>query len=490
MKESLLTVLPIIVITFILKLFIPIPSNLISMFIFSSILLVIGTGLFTFGAELSMVVIGEKIGNKLVKSKKVWIILLASFVIGTVVTIAEPDLKVLADQLISIPNFTMILIISVGVGISLLLSSLRTIYGWSLNKLLFIGYVIVLILMFFVKEEFVPVAFDSGGITTGTISIPFIMTLGIGLTSNRTDKKATESKFGLVSLCSIGPIISMLLLGMFYPANSFNTTIFIKDGVGYSDYFTQALVSFKDVFISILPILIVFFIFQLITKEVSKFEIRKIIVGVFIILLGLTLFFTAANIGFMNMGYYLGEYLAGNNKLVLIVFSVVISCFISIAEPAVQMLNEQVENITDGSISKKTMNIALALSCAIATGLSIVRILTNTSFIYYILIFQIISLVLMFFTPKVFTGIAFDAGGATGGTLTAAFLLPISIGTCIATNTDILTGAFGLAAFVSLAPLISVQIVGIIYKYKSGKRSIIDDIDDSIIDFDLEANYE
>ena len=207
-------------------------------------------------------------------------------------------------------------------------------------------------------------------------------------------------------------------------------------------------------------------------------------------MLGLTLFFTAANIGFMNMGYYLGEYLAGNNKLVLIVFSVVISCFISIAEPAVQMLNEQVENITDGSISKKTMNIALALSCAIATGLSIVRILTNTSFIYYILIFQIISLVLMFFTPKVFTGIAFDAGGATGGTLTAAFLLPISIGTCIATNTDILTGAFGLAAFVSLAPLISVQIVGIIYKYKSGKRSIIDDIDDSIIDFDLEANYE
>ncbi|MBE6149438.1 MAG: DUF1538 domain-containing protein [Firmicutes bacterium] len=490
LKESFLTIMPIVIITLILKIFIPIPSYLLISFLISSVLLILGTAIFTVGAELSMETIGEKIGNKLVNSKKVWIILIVSFIIGTVVTIAEPDLKVLADQLTSMPNFIMILTISIGVGISLLLSSVRSIYGWDLNKMLLIGYIITLVLMFFVKQEFIPVAFDSGGITTGTISIPFIVTLGIGLTANRTDKKAKESSFGLVSLCSIGPIIAMLILGMFYPSSGSYEMNLIKENISITNYITQSLISIKDVVISLCPILIVFIIFQLFTKDSTKYELRKITVGVIIILIGLTLFFTAANVGFIDMGYYLGEYLAETNKSLLIIFSIVISCFICIAEPAVQMLNEQVENITDGTISKKTMNISLAIGCAVATGLSILRIITSTSFILYILIFQIISLILMFFTPKIFTAIAFDAGGATGGTLTAAFLLPISIGTCIATNTDILTGAFGLAAFISIAPLISVQIVGIIYKFKTRNITAIYDIDDSIVDFDLEVLYE
>lgn len=487
LKDSFYTILPIILITILLRIFIPIPNNLLLAFLFSSFLLIIGISLFTFGADLSMVVIGEKIGNKLVKSKSIILILLVSFIIGTVVTIAEPDLKVLADQLVSIPNLIMILTISVGVGISLLLSSLRSLYGWDLNKMLLIGYIITLILMFFVDEKFVPVAFDSGGITTGTISIPFIMTLGIGLTLNRTDKKAKESSFGLVALCSIGPIIAMLILGMFYKMDGYDALLFNRTDINYNNYLTEALVSVKDIVFSLSPILLVFVLFQLITKEVTKFEIRKIISGIIIILIGLTLFFTAANVGFMDMGYYIGRYLSINNQYLLVLFSVVISCFVSIAEPAVQLLNEQVETITEGSISKKTMNIALALGVGLATGLSIIRIITETSFIYYILIGQIISLILMFFTPKIFTAIAFDAGGATGGTLTAAFLLPICIGTCIATNTDILTGAFGMAAFVSLTPLITIQIVGIIYKFKTRNVVCDIDIDDSIIDFDWEG---
>lgn len=482
-KESFKTILPIIIITIILKIFIPIPNYILFPFLFSSLLLILGNGLFTYGADISMVVIGEKIGNKLVKSKKVWIILLASFIIGTVVTIAEPDLRVLAEQLITIPSLVMILTISVGVGISLVLSSLRSIYNWNLNIMLFIGYSITLILMFFVSEEFVPVAFDSGGITTGTISIPFIMTLGIGLTANRTDKKAQESSFGLVGLCSIGPIITMLILGMFYSSNgTYDISNYMRN-ITYLDYLNEVLISVKDVLMSLLPILVVFVIFQLITKEVSKSENRKIFLGIIFIIIGLTLFFTAANVGFMDMGYYLGQYLASTNKIILIIFSFIISYFIAIAEPAVLILNEQVEQITDGNISKKTMNFALALGVGIAVVLSILRIITNTSFVWYILIGQILSLVLMFFTPKIFTAIAFDAGGATGGTLTAAFLLPIAIGTCVATNTNILTGAFGLAAFVSLTPLITVQIVGIIYKFKH--KSVDVDVDDSIIDFEV-----
>ena len=225
LSESFRTIMPIVLIVVVLSIFVPISPSLLISFIISSILLIIGSALFTFGADISMMIIGEKIGSKLVKSKKIWLVLLVSFIIGTVVTIAEPDLRVLAEQLISIPGNVLILTISVGVGISLLLSSLRSIYGWDLNKILLIGYTITLIFIFFVSEEFVPVAFDSGGITTGTISLPFIMTLGIGLTANRTDKKAKESSFGLVSLCSLGPIIMVLLLGLFYtPEGSYNIT--------------------------------------------------------------------------------------------------------------------------------------------------------------------------------------------------------------------------------------------------------------------------
>lgn len=488
LKESFKIILPIIILVFLLNMFVSFPSSLIISFLFSSVLLILGTSLFTFGADLSMVIIGERLGNKLVKSKKVWIILIACFIIGTIVTIAEPDLKVLADQVISIPNHILILTISIGVGISLLLSALKSIYSWDLNKLLFIGYTIVLILMLFVPQNFIPLAFDSGGITTGTISIPFILTLGVGLTVNRTDKKAKENSFGLVALCSIGPIISMFLLGLLYDySGSYNINNLIRTDITYINYLNQLFISTKDVLISILPIIAVFIFFQAFTKDISKTEMRKIIFGLIVMLIGLILFFVAVNVGFIDMGYYIGKYLTiSNYSYLLIPFVVLISYFISIAEPAVLVLNEQVENITEGSISKKTMNVSLAVGVCIATFLSIIRVLTNTSFLYYIIPGQILALILMLFTPKVFTAIAFDAGGATGGTLTAAFLLPITIGVCMATNSDILTNAFGLAALISLAPLITIQIVGIIYSYKTRSIINIEDIDDSIIDFEME----
>lgn len=485
LNESFKIILPIVIIISILSLFVYFPTNLLISFLISSILLVLGIGLFTFGVDLSMIIIGERLGNKLVKSKKICIILLVSFIIGTVVTIAEPDLKVLADQVISIPNSIMILTISVGVGVSLLISSLRSIYGWNLNLLLFIGYSIILNMLLFVPENFIPVAFDSGGITTGTISIPFIMTLGVGLACNRTDKKANENSFGLVALCSIGPIISVLLLGMFYDFSGvYNTSELIRTNISYIDYFSQLFENLKDVIISISPIIAIFIFFQVFTKDISKTEMRKIILGLIVMILGLILFFTAANVGFMDMGYYIGEYFTrSENKVLLVLLVIVLSYFISIAEPAVQILNDQVENITGGSISKKTMNISLAIGVCIAAALSVIRIFTNTSFIYYILPGQILSLILMFFTPKVFTAIAFDAGGATGGTLTAAFLLPITIGICVELNSDILSNAFGLAALISLAPLITIQIVGILYKYKTKQIISIENLDDSIVDF-------
>lgn len=489
LRDSFNSILPIVVIVCFLSFFVSIPFSLFISFLFSSILLIVGTALFTFGADISMMIIGEKIGSKLVKNKKLSIILLVSFIIGTIVTIAEPDLRVFVEQVVSVPVIVMTLTISIGVGISLLLSSLRSIFGLSLNKMLMGGYLLCLLLMFFVADEFVPVAFDSGGVTTGTISIPFIITLGVGLTANRIDRGAKESSLGLVSLCSVGPIVAVLLLGIFFKASgNYDASEFLRQSVSVLDYINEIWKSIKDVVVSISPIIIVFILFQVFTKDVDRWEIHKIIFGLLITMLGLVLFFTATNVGFMDMGYFLGENIADTNyKYLLIPISMFIAYFISIAEPAVVVLNEQVEELTEGSISKKTLNFAIALGVSIATGLSIFRIFTNTSFFYYFIPLQLISLILMIFTPKIFTAIAFDAGGAAGGALTSAFLLPISIGICFATGSNVMTGAFGISAFISLAPLITIQLIGIIYKYKNKGNMFGTEIDDSIIDFDLEG---
>ena len=489
--DSIKTIGPVVLVVLLLSLFIPMNNSFLISFLLSSILLIIGSTLFTYGADLSMVIIGNKIGKDLVKSKKLWIILIVSFIIGTVVTVAEPDLLVLCEQFTSIPSIILILIISIGVGLCLLLASLRTLFGWDLNKILLIFFVIIFILVFFVSPDFIPLAFDSGGVTTGTISIPFIITLGIGLVSNRIDKKAREESFGLVALASTGPILMVLLLGLFYKTS--NTMIFdnsMYTNFKYSNYITQTVVSFKEVLIAVLPILIVFVVYNFITRRVDTKEFSKIMVGIIITIVGLTIFLVAANVGFLNMGYYIGEYIGGiSNKNILIPLIMIISFFIAIAEPAVIILIDQVDELTEGGISKNVMKFALAMGVSIASGLSIIRVFTSTSFVYYAIVGYGIALILTVFIPKVFTAIAFDAGGATGGSLTTAFLLPMAIGLCYKIGGNVFTDAFGLASMVSLVPIITIEIVGVVYEIKLRKSMLLDQVDESIVDYDWGCNY-
>lgn len=490
MKESISTVGPIVLIVLLLSLVIPMNSSFLISFLISSVLLIIGCSLFTFGADLSMVVIGNKLGKDLVRSKKVWLILIASFIIGTVVTIAEPDLLVLSEQITSIPKLTLILIISLGVGVCMLLASSRSLFGWDLNKILIISFIIIFILMLFVPSDFIPVAFDSGGVTTGTISIPFIITLGIGLVSSRVDNKAKEDSFGLVALASTGPIIMVMLLGLFHKSNSsmtFDNSIYTN--FSFSNYLTQTINCLEEVLLAILPILVIFLIYYAITKNVTKREFDKIIVGILVTIVGLTMFLVATNVGFLNMGYYIGEYFASTKlKNLLIPLIMILSFFIAIAEPAVIILIDQVEEFTGGSISKKVLRFALALGVSIAAGLSIYRIFTGTDFVYYAAIGYGLAILLTCFIPKVFTAIAFDAGGATGGSLTTGFLLPITIGACYAVDGNVFTDAFGLASMVSLIPIITVELVGLIYQLKLNLVAQVDTLDDSIIDYDWEVN--
>lgn len=490
LKEAVVSIIPIVIIVMLLSLLIPMAPALMISFLLSSIILIIGTTLFTFGADISMLLIGEKIGNKLVRSKKILIILFVSLIIGIATTVAEPDLRVLADQLTSIPSNLLIIIISVGVGIYMLLSSLRSLYNLDLNMMLLISFIIIFGLMLFVPSDFIPIAFDSGGVTTGTISIPFIMTLGVGLTANRTDKKAKESSFGLVALCSTGPILMVMLMGIFFNnVSDVNLGELVNNSYGYNAYFSQFIVSLKDVLFSISPIIVVFIIYQLITKEINKLEMRKIVFGLFVIIIGLTLFLTAANVGFMDMGYLIGEYMADSEyKYLLIPIVMTLAFFIAIAEPAVKILVDQIEELTEGSISKKSMNLGLSLGVSLAAGMSIVRAFTGLSFLYFAIPGYIICLTLMFLVPKTFTAIAFDSGGATGGTLTTTFLLPIAIGVCLANDGNILTDAFGLAALVSLIPIITIQLIGLLYQVKDRRTISIEDLDESIVDYNWEVS--
>lgn len=484
------TILPIVLIVQIITLIIPVDRNVLISFLISSVLLVFGSALFTFGADLSMELIGNKIGRDLVRSKKVLLILVVSFIIGTVVTVAEPDLLVLAEQLTSIPSWLLIIVISLGVGGCILLASARSLFGWNLNIMLLIGFFIIFILMLFVPQDFIPVAFDSGGVTTGTMSIPFILTLGIGLVANRIDKKAKEESFGLVALASTGPIIMVLLLGLFmnYESGmSFDSSIYTNFSFG--NYLVQLVSCFKDVLLAISPIIVVFIIYYYLTRRVSKKELRKITLGTIITIIGLTMFLVASNVGFLNMGYYIGNYLGSTDyKNMLIPITMLLSFFIAIAEPAVVILLEQVEEFTEGGISNDMLKVALALGVSIAAGLAMHRVFTGTSFTIYAVIGYGIALALTFFIPKVFTAIAFDAGGATGGSLTTTFLLPLSIGACVALGGNVYTDAFGLASLVSLVPIITVEITGLIYEFKTRIITGVETLDDSIVDYNWEVS--
>ena len=486
------TILPIVLIVQIITLIIPIDRDVLISFLMSSVLLIFGSALFSWGADLSMILIGNKIGKDLIRSKKILLILIVSFIIGTVVTVAEPDLLVLAEQLTSIPSWLLIIIISLGVGVCVLLASARAIFGWNLNIMLIIGFLIIFGLMFFVPKDFIPVAFDSGGVTTGTISIPFILTLGMGLVANRIDKKAKEESFGLVALASTGPIIMVLLLGLFMNYESgmaFDNSLYTD--FSYSNYLVQLVGCLKDVILAVSPIIVVFIIYYYVTKKrrVSKKELHKIVVGTIITVVGLTIFLVAANVGFLNMGYYIGNYITGTKyQEVLIPIVMVLSFFIAIAEPAVVILIDQVEEFTEGGISNRMLKIALAIGVSIAAGMSIQRVFSGESFLIYALIGYGIALLLTFFIPKVFTAIAFDAGGATGGSLTTTFLLPIAIGACYVMGGNVYTDAFGLASMVSLIPIITVEITGLFYEFKTRILTRVEDLDDSIVDYNWEVS--
>jgi len=487
--ESFKSVLPITTIVLILSFFLNFSFYDIIAFVIAAILLIIGMGLFTYGADLSMIAIGEKIGKRLIKTKKVFLILIITFIIGIVITIAEPDLQVLASLMPAIPKHVLIITIGIGVGAFLLISSLRTLYNFNLSKMLVIFYIILFLFLFLSPNEFIPVAFDSGGVTTGPISVPFIIALGVGLSCKRNNKKDKEDSLGLIALCSIGPIITVLILGFFFDTSSDYTMNVANDYNAITDVFltlgNHLRSHFKEVIFSLVPIIALFIIFGFVTHDIKKKQRKQTITGVILTLIGLTIFFAGVNFGFLPIGYEMGSQLASTSyPYILIPIGMIMGYFTVLAEPALQVLTEQIEELTGGSISRKTMNLCLSIGVALAIGLSLLRAITGLPILYILVPGYIISIILTFLAPKIFTAIAFDSGGAVSGPMTSTFLLPLAIGSCIASGGNILTDAFGIIATVAMTPLIMIQLLGIIYKYKDGHKRIKRVIDETIIEYD------
>lgn len=469
LREALVAVLPIIVIVLVLCFSVaPISPSILLCFLIGAVLLILGMMFFTLGAEVAMTPMGEKVGTCMTKSKKLSLIVLLSFLLGFIITVSEPDLQVLAGQVPSIPNGILIGAVAGGVGLFLVIALLRMLFRIPLPPLLVFLYIVVFLLTPFVPEDFLSVAFDSGGVTTGPMTVPFIMALGLGVAAIRNDRHAADDSFGLVALCSIGPIVSVLILGMIYrPGESSYVPPVIpsvETSIELWSLFHRGFPTYiAEIAVSLFPIILFFGLFQVFVLRLSKRTLSKMCVGLAYTYIGLVLFMTGVNVGFMPAGNYLGQMLGSSSKpWFLIPVAMVMGFFIVKAEPAVYVLNKQVEEITDGAISAKSMGTCLSAGVAISLGIAMLRVLTGISVMWFLIPGYTFALAISFFVPKIYTAIAFDSGGVASGPMTAAFLLPLAQGACSAVGGNIVTDAFGIVAMVAMTPLITIQLLGIL----------------------------
>ena len=479
LQESLAAVLPILAIVLILSFTIaPLPTSVLMAFLFGAVLLVVGMMFFSLGAELAMSPMGERVGACITKTRRVGIMLTLGFLLGFLITISEPDLQVLANQVQAVPNMVLIVTVAVGVGLFLCFAMLRMLLSVPLNTMLVGFYIVVFVLAMFVPKDFLAVAFDSGGVTTGPMTVPFIMAMGVGVSAIRSDKHSANDSFGLVALCSIGPILAVLILSLIFRPDGGSYTAVVIPEIGDSAalwqlFFVAFPTYFKEIAVSLLPIAAFFAVFDLVSLHLERKQLIRIGVGLAYTYLGLVIFLTGVNVGFMPAGNYLGSVIAGLScNWIIIPIGMLIGYFIVMAEPAVYVLMRQVEELTDGAIPGSAMKHSLSIGVAVSVGLAMIRVLTGISIFYLLVPGYAVAIVLSFFVPKLFTAIAFDSGGVASGPMATTFLLPFAMGACSAVGGNIVTDAFGVVAMVAMTPLITIQGLGLIYRLRTKRGAV------------------
>ena len=469
-KEALISALPITAIVYILALTPLFEFSVVELITFSvgAVLLILGIGLFNLGADIAMTPIGTHVGAGLAKQRKLGLLLAVCFVLGMLITVAEPDLQVLAKQVSAVMNGTVLIYaVGVGVGAFLVVSILKIVFKRSLSQILMLFYMLLFALALIMavsgKLNLLPMAFDSGGVTTGPITVPFIMALGVGVAGVLGDRKSKDSSFGLVALCSVGPILAVLLLGIF---SGSNLSYQVPDYTVSSDIvgaFTHTFLhTAKEVAIALGLIVIFFLICQFAFLHLPKRRLLKIALGVVFTYIGLVIFLTGVNVGFMPIGYKLGYSLAEGNKWILTGVGLIMGVLVVLAEPAIHVLNQQVEEVTGGLVTRKAMITGLCIGVGASITLSVIRVIYDFSLVYYIIPGYFISLALSLFVPPMYTAIAFDSGGVASGPMTSGFILPFITGVCVCLQGEaaVLRDAFGVVALVAMTPLITIQLLG------------------------------
>ncbi len=497
-KEAAASVLPVAVIVVILN-FLPIlkfnlTATELAAFLVSTFFLIVGIGLFSLGADIAMTPMGEHIGSGLTKSKKLSLLLSVCFIMGMLITVAEPDLTVLANQVSAVIDGTLLIFsIGIGVGIFLLLSVLKIIFKKPLSAMIIFFYMLLFAFAALVvvngNERFLGLAFDSGGVTTGPITVPFIMALGVGIASTIGGKNVSENSFGLIAMCSVGPILAVMMLGVGIdgvPPYSESAPVINADMMHILE---AVLHTFKNVILALGLIVAFFAVLQIFFLKLPRKKLVRIGIGIAYTLFGLVMFLTAVEVGFMPIGYKLGASLASANKAIIVGFGFILGMVVVLAEPAVQVLNKQVEDVTDGTVSKKAMMIALSVGVGISIALSMLRIILGFNILYYIVPGYFISLGLSFFVPGLYTAIAFDSGGVASGPLTSGFILPLAIGLCVGLGGNVMAEAMGIVAMVAMTPLITIQLLGFRAIFMANMRKhiamkrILEADDEQIIQF-------
>ena len=476
-KETAISVLPVMAIVLFLGFtFVPLERGLLVRFIFGGLLLIIGLTIFLLGVDLGIQPMGERCGAELTKKRSLTLLLCVAFIIGFVVTAAEPDIQVFGDQVRSIFPFVnklaITFVIAGGVGLFIMIGLLRTVLNLSIKWTFFIAYLVLFAVSFFAPDSFMGIAFDSGGATTGPMTVPFIMALGLGVSSVRNDN---DNSFGLTGICSVGPVMAVLIYAIVLKTNgafSTNTVVELVENASTTEGFFQiAGLIFRESLLSIAPLLFLFMVFQIFLLKMTKRQVIRIIIGFVYAFIGLTIFLIGVNSGFSQAGAALGEKLGllaitkgGAWYVLLIGTGLALGAIIVCAEPAVWVLSEQVEHVSGGTIKRKVLLIFLSVGTAIAIGLSMLRAVSGFNLKWILIPGYSIAMILMIFCPSLFSGIAFDSGGVASGPLTSTFVLSFTLGAAASGNGG--NDSFGVIALVAMMPLIAIQLMGIIFRIK------------------------
>lgn len=474
--------MPIVIIVCIISLSVsPVQPQVLLSFLIGALMLTVGMGLFSLGAEQSMTPIGTRIGTSLTKTKKLPLILGVSFVLGFAITVAEPDLQVLAEAVPHIDTRLLMIVVGVGVGLFMSVCMLRIITGANLRWIIVACYALIFALAAFTDKNMLSIAFDSGGVTTGPMTVPFILAMGYGVSNIRSDRRAEADSFGLVALCSVGPILSVLVMGFFAggePSAAAIGSAALADTREIGSAFLGALPLYMaETALSMLPIIVIFLVFQFTALHMSCRSFIKTVIGIIYTYAGLVLFLTGVNVGFSSMGAELGAALAsGGKQYLLIPLTMLLGWFIISAEPAVGVLEKQIDEVSAGAIPAGAIKFSLSAAIALAMGLSMLRVLFGIPILWFLVPGYGAAIVMSFFVPDIYTAIAFDSGGVASGPMTAAFMLQLFVGACTALGGNVLSDAFGVVAMVAMMPLLSIQAVGLIYERRGRTRTEVGEI--------------